>query len=117
MVDPVSRTVPAVFEFANPGGRLRAGLFVTARVYTGEQQQDLAIPTGALVDDAGTEVVYVQLGGERFERRVVRTGLRDGDFVIVTAGLSPHERVVSRGAYLLHLAAGAPAEAGHGHAH
>jgi len=117
MVDPVSRTVPTVFEFANPEGRLRVGLFVNARVYTGEEQQGLAIPAGALVNDAGAEVVYVQLGGERFERRVVRTGLRDGEYVIVTEGLSPHERVVSRGAYLLHLAAGAPAEAGHGHAH
>jgi RND family efflux transporter MFP subunit len=117
MVDPVNRTVPAVFEFANPGGRLRVGLFVTARVYTGEEREDLAVPAGAIVNDAGTEVVYVQLGGERFERRVVQTGLRDRDYVIVTDGLSPHERVVSRGAYLLHLAAGAPAEVGHGHAH
>ena len=117
MVDPVSRTVPAVFEFPNPDRQLRVGLFVTARVYTGDEQQDLAIPAGALVNDAGAEVVYVQLGGERFERRVVRTGLRDGEYVIVTDGLSPRERVVSRGAYLLHLAAGAPAEIGHGHAH
>ena len=72
---------------------------------------------GAVVDDAGAEVVYVQLGGERFERRVVRTGLRDGQQVAITEGLAPRERVVSRGAFLVHLAAGAPAEAGHGHAH
>ncbi|MGE5153157.1 MAG: efflux RND transporter periplasmic adaptor subunit [Bdellovibrio bacteriovorus] len=117
MVDPESRTVPVIFEFARPDPRLRVGLAVTARVFTGEEQRALAVPAGALVNDAGADVVYVQAGGERFERRLVRTGLRDGEYVAVEAGLAPGERVVSRGAYLVHLAAGAPAEVGHGHAH
>ena len=117
MVNPVSRTVPVVFEFPSPDERLRVGLFVTARVYTGEEQEALAVPSGAVVNDAGTDVVYVQLSGERFERRVVRTGLRDGEHVAIVDGLAPGERVVSTGAYLVHLAAGAPADAGHGHAH
>lgn len=117
LVDPESRTVPVVFEFPRPDPRLRVGQAVSARVFTGEEQDALAVPAGALVNDAGTEVVYVQIGGERFERRLVRTGLRDGDFVAIEEGLLPGERVVSRGAYLVHLAAGAPAEAGHGHAH
>jgi RND family efflux transporter MFP subunit len=117
LVDPESRTVPVVFEFPRPDPRLRVGQAVSARVFTGEEQDALAVPSGALVNDAGTEVVYVQIGGERFERRLVRTSLRDGDFVAIEEGLVPGERVVSRGAYLVHLAAGAPAEAGHGHAH
>ena len=117
MVNPVSRTVPVVFEFPTPDERFRVGLFVTARVYTGEEQEALAVPSGAVVNDAGTDVVYVQLSGERFERRVVRTGLRDGEHVAIVDGLAPGERVVSTGAYLVHLAAGAPAAAGHGHAH
>jgi RND family efflux transporter MFP subunit len=117
LVDPESRTVPVIFEFPRPDPRLRVGQAVSARVFTGEEQDALAVPVGALVNDAGTDVVYVQIGGERFERRLVRTGLRDGDFVAIEEGLLPGERVVSRGAYLVHLAAGAPAEAGHGHAH
>jgi cobalt-zinc-cadmium efflux system membrane fusion protein len=51
-----------------------------------------------VLDDGGMRVVYVQIEGEAFERRVVRLGVRDGDFVGVTSGLSPSERVVSRGA-------------------
>jgi len=47
----------------------------------------------------------VQTGGERFERRLVRTGLRDGEYVGIEDGLALGERVVSRGAYLAHLAA------------
>ncbi|MGE5155707.1 MAG: hypothetical protein ACM3ST_17060 [Bdellovibrio bacteriovorus] len=59
----------------------------------------------------------MQTDGERFERRVVRTGLRGGELVDIAEGLEPGHRVVTRGAYLVHLAAGAPAEAGHGYAH
>ena len=117
LVDPESRTVPVIFEFPRPDPRLRIGQSVTARVFTGEEQDALVVPAGALVNDAGADVVYVQAGGERFERRLVRTGLRDGEYVAIEDGLSPGERVVTRGAYLVHLAAGAPAEAGHGHAH
>jgi RND family efflux transporter MFP subunit len=117
LVDPESRTVPVIFEFPRPDPRLRIGQSVTARVFTGEEQDALVVPAGALVNDAGADVVYVQTGGERFERRLVRTGLRDGEHVAIAEGLAAGERVVTRGAYLVHLAAGAPAEAGHGHAH
>ncbi len=117
LVDPESRTVPVIFEFPRPDPRLRVGQSVTARVFTGEEQDALVVPAGALVNDAGADVVYVQTGGERFARRLVRVGLRDGEHVAIQEGLAPGERVVTRGAYLVHLAAGAPAEAGHGHAH
>ena len=117
LVDPESRTVPVIFEFPRPDPRLRIGQSVTARVFTGEEQHALVVPAGALVNDAGADVVYVQIGGERFERRLVRAGLRDGEHVAIAEGLAAGERVVTRGAYLVHLAAGAPAEAGHGHAH
>jgi RND family efflux transporter MFP subunit len=117
LVDPGSRTVPVIFEFPRPDPRLRIGQSVTARVFTGEEQDALVVPAGALVNDAGADVVYVQTAGERFERRLVRAGLRDSEYVAIEDGLSPGERVVSRGAYLVHLAAGAPSEAEHGHAH
>jgi RND family efflux transporter MFP subunit len=117
MVEPESRTVPIVFELASPREPLRVGMYVSARVYTGEEVETLAVPSGAVVNDAGSEVVYVQRGGERFERRAVRTGLRDGEQVAILEGLAAGERVVSRGAYRMHLAAGAPADAGHGHRH
>ncbi|GEM_PF-217511 len=123
MVDPESRTVPVVLEFApsayDNGERLRVGQSVGARVYTGEASHTLVVPAGALVNDAGADVVYVQVGGDRFERRLVHTGLRDRDLVGVHDGVRLGERVVSRGAYLVHLAAGAEADAGqhHGHDH
>jgi RND family efflux transporter MFP subunit len=117
LVDPVRRTVPVLFELPNPDGRLRVGMFADVRIATGERAEDTALPVSAIVEEAGQEVVYVMLGGESFERRVVRLGIRDGDYVQVVEGVEPGERVVTVNAYLVRLAGASPEAAGHGHAH
>lgn len=117
LVDKDSRTVPAIFEIDNPEGRLRAGMNLRVGIYTGRTEKMLAIPASSIVDDNGMPVVFVQKEGESFERRVVNVGTKDGDWVGIRSGISNGERVVSLGAYQVHLAAIAPAALGHGHAH
>ena len=116
VLDKVTRTLPLIFEFDNPG-RLHAGMFVQSRVYSGEKEKGVVIPVSAIFDDGGQEVVYVMLEGESFQRRLVETGMRDGNQIIIRQGVDAGEYVVSRGAYQLRLASASPAEAGHGHAH
>lgn len=117
LVNPDTRTVPAIFELENPAGRLKAGMQVRAGLYTGRVSTGVAVPAGAVVDDSGQAVIFVQKGGESFERRLVAPGPRDGDWVAIPSNLAPGERVVTRGAWQVRLAASAPAQAGHGHAH
>lgn len=115
-VDPVRRTVPVIFEFENTAG-FAAGTLVNARVRTADRFEGAVIPVSAIVDEAGQSVVFVMADGENWRRQPVRISVRDGDLVGVSSGLEPGERVVTEGAYLVHLAASGPAEAGHGHAH
>jgi RND family efflux transporter MFP subunit len=117
VVDPQSRTVPLVFEVPNPGRALRAGMYARVRVFTGQTRQALAIPASAVVDDGKQEVAYVLSSGEAFERRPLKLGVRDGDLVEVVEGLMPGERVVSRGAWQVRLAAAGGALPAHGHVH
>lgn len=117
VIDPVSRTAPLVFEFANPDQRLRIGMAVRASVYSGKAAEAMAVPFSSVVDDSGQSVVYVQRGGEAFERRAVELGVRDGDWVELRSGVAAGERVVSKGAYQVRLAATAPAAMGEGHVH
>lgn len=118
VIDSVTRTVPMVVEFQNPQRQLSVGSLVQTRIYTGEKIASIAVPETALIDDNGQDVVFVQSGGESFQRRVLRLGLRDRDFVQVLSGLNEGERVVTKGAYLVFLAASSPAQSGaHGHAH
>ena len=115
-VDEATRTVPVVFEFANPGG-LRVGSFASVELHLGVAREVLAVPETALLRDAGRWVAYVQLEGEAFERRLIEPGERAGGWVEIVGGLAAGDRVVTAGAYQVKLAAAGGAVPGHGHAH
>lgn len=115
VVDPATRTVPAIVEFTNPGGALRLGMSAKVQLLTGALKDTLLIPASAVQDESGTQVVYVQTGGESFERRLVQTGPRNGDRIAITAGLEAGQRIVSQGAYLIRLSTSKAGPAGHAH--
>ncbi len=117
VVDATTRTVPVVFEFTAPDRNLPIGMAVQAQVFAGSVREAVAIPASSVLDEGGMSVVFVMIGGESFERRQVRLGAREGDWVEVLEGLTPGSRVVSRGAYLVKLASTGTAQIGHGHAH
>lgn len=117
VVDATTRTVPVVFEFKAFDRYLSIGMAVQAQVFAGGAREAVAIPASSVLDEGGMAVVFVQAGGESFERRQVRLGAREGDWVEVLDGLTAGSRVVSRGAYLVKLASTGTAQIGHGHAH
>lgn len=117
MIDPESRSVPVVFALSGPDPRIVLNQNVQARVFTGRARSALSVPAAAVIDDGGQRVVYVMRSGESFSRVPVRLGLRDGDRFEVLEGLRAGDRVVSRGAMQVRLAAATPEAMGHGHAH
>jgi membrane fusion protein, heavy metal efflux system len=116
-VDPHTQSLPLMFSVDNPDGRLPVGAFARVRLVTGPEREVLCVPETALVDDSGAFVVFVQVSGEAFERRLVRLGARDRGFVEVLSGVAAGERVVSRGAWSVKLAASSGAVPAHGHEH
>jgi Cu(I)/Ag(I) efflux system membrane fusion protein len=64
-------------------------------------RETLALPAGAIIQDGGKNVVYVELNKGRFEAREVITGRRSGDLVTIVSGVQPGERVVVDGVMLL----------------
>ncbi len=115
--DERSGRVPVVFELDNPGRRWRPGTAVDVALVRGASAPVPAVPRSALVEEEGAQVVFVQLGGETFERRVVRTGRADDRWVEVLSGVDVGEHVVVEGAYAVRLASVSTADVGHGHAH
>ena len=117
MIDPIARTAEVRFSLDNLGAGLRVGQAVKLRLFLGDEKAVTAIPTSAVVDDGGRPVVFVQTGGESFERRPVQLGDAAEGFVQVVTGVEAGERVVSRGAYLVRLAAMSTQIPAHGHVH
>lgn len=118
MLDPQTRTLPVLFEVANPSGLLKAGQFADVAIRTGSVDGALTVPREALVEDEGRWFIFIQSSGEAFDRREVKIGIEDEDYVQITHGLKGNERVVTRGAYYVKQAESAgKGGADQGHAH
>jgi RND family efflux transporter MFP subunit len=117
IADPATKAVPALFEVANPGEALRIGTPVTVEVFLNARDSVLAVPEAALFDDDGKFVVYVQTGGESFEKRIVEKAFTSGGWTAIKAGLEPGERIVSAGGYQVRMASLSSSVPAHGHAH
>ena len=117
VVDPQTRSVPITFEVVQPPASIAVGQGVTLRLITAAHEAEVAVPADAVVDDGGQPIVFVQIGGESFERRPVRVGGSLEGGLVQVDGLEPGERIVTRGAHLVRLAALSPQAPGHGHVH
>ena len=114
---PATRTVALVYETDNRDGRYRVGQQLTLHVESAHTEDTVAIPDSAIVEEGGQPAAFVQLGGEAFEKRELTLGIRDGNFVQVLRGVSEGERVVTKGAMAIRLAAASNVIPAHGHAH
>lgn len=97
-IDPAARTVTARVRLDNADGRLRIGLFGTARISRGETQGSearLVVPRDAVTDIGGKPVVFVQepdgdfgvhevvVGPSALDKTQIFSGLREGENVVV----------------------------------
>ena len=113
-----NRTVPVYFEFNNPKKQLRVGMFTEVHLNIGDEEEFISVPESAVINEDGLKTAYVQLEGEAFEKRILKTGIIDDGFVQVIDGLKVGERVVTEGAYQVRLSELSPDSAiGHGHGH
>jgi membrane fusion protein, heavy metal efflux system len=117
VVDATTRALPLQMEIDNPGEHLLVGQVGTAVLYGRDRQRMPALPSAAVLMEAGRPYVFVQIAGEHFARRFVEIASRDGDLIGVTRGVSAGDRVVTRGAYDVQLASAAKGLPAEGHVH
>ena len=114
--DRGSMTIPVIFEIENTGGLLKIGQVIQMDIFTSEEVAAVAVPERSIIDEDYARYVFVQRGGESFEKRAVTTGARSGGLVEITEGLRAGERIVTRGAYSVKLAS-SKSETGSAHVH
>jgi Cu(I)/Ag(I) efflux system membrane fusion protein len=100
LFDAGSRTLKVRLEADNPGYALRPDMFVDVE-FPVESPAALAVPADAILDSGLRQTVFVEREEGVFEPREVRTGLRRGGRVEITAGLSPGERIALSGTFLI----------------
>ena len=98
----MSRTLTVRLEFENPDMRLKPGMFATVYIQFRRLDDVVAIPTEAILDSGRRKIVFVSVGGGRFEPREIVTGLTgDHHMTEVLSGLAEGDQVVVSGQFLL----------------
>lgn len=75
---------------------LKAGTYVQVSFKTNTEASALQIPKKALVEGVKNAYVYVQ-NGDRAEKRFIRVGRENGEYIEVIEGLKENEKVVIDG--------------------
>ena len=108
-IDPVvqqqNRTIMVKGLAPNPGGVLKPGMFIEARLATATRATAIVVPEDAVQPLRTTNIVWVVDKGKA-SRRVVVLGARAQGIVEVTSGVRPGELVVVGG--LERMAEGMP---------
>jgi RND family efflux transporter MFP subunit len=96
-VDPSTGTLTVRALFDNKDHALLAGLFVRVRLPVATQENALLAPDDAI--GTGQEGSYLLVVGKDdvVERKVVKTGQRQGKMRIIKSGLDPSDWVVTEG--------------------
>lgn len=108
--------IPVTFEIDN-AGQLVSGSIIEIYLKSSTIADALVIPISALIEEQGIFYVYVQTGGESFQKREVKLGASDGLNVQVLSGITENERVVTKGGYQVKLSSASGALPAHGHEH
>lgn len=98
-LDPQSRTARVRVTLANPGGRLREGMFANVQIL-GTGGTALVVPSEAIIDTGRRKIVIVRRNGT-FVPVEVETGRDSGEWSQVTAGLESGTEVVASGQFLI----------------
>jgi len=102
-LDPESRTLHVWIRIPNSDGLLRPNMRATINIVTGEAESVITIPKSAVLGESGHLFVFVQSDTNEliFERRNVVQGISDDQFVEISEGVFPSDKVVTIGNYQL----------------
>jgi cobalt-zinc-cadmium efflux system membrane fusion protein len=101
VVDPSSRTIKVRAWVDNHDHRLKPEMFARLRLDIGDANPFLAIPKESVVEVDGKYFVYLVEAPDKYVKREVRVSNVSNDFVRVLDGLSPGQRIVTKGAVLV----------------
>jgi len=100
-VNAATRTLRARVELANPGGRLKPGMFATLVFARGAGAKALLVPSEAVIRTGERSVVIVAESEGKFRPREVELGFESGGKSEIRKGLSEGDKVVVSGQFLI----------------
>ena len=99
-VDMATRTVRVRLAMANPGLKLKPGMFVNVDLKTSLGRQ-LVVPASAVFQSGTRQLVFLNHGNGSIEPKEIAIGPRVGDAFVVLKGLKAHDSIVTSASFLI----------------
>jgi multidrug efflux system membrane fusion protein len=96
-IDTTTGTIKLKARFTNQDDALFPNQFVNARMLVSTQDNAVVIPTAALQMGNEGNFVWVLNSENKVSKHLVKTGIQDSQTVVISAGLSAGDRVVTDG--------------------
>jgi hypothetical protein len=93
-LDATSRTLRTEVDLSNEDGKLRPGMYATARLKVAERSNALTLPKTAVMTVDGKSFCHTIDADGRVVRTSIETGIRAGDEVEIVSGLAGDEQVI-----------------------
>ena len=110
-LDMNTRTLPVRLVIANPGLKLRPGMYVNVRAKL-PMGRLLVVPASAVFHSGTKNLLFVYKGEGSIEPREVELGPQIGDELVVTKGIKAQEQIVTSANFLIDSEAQLQAAAG-----
>ncbi len=96
-----TRRASVLIPLDNADKHLKPGMFAAIK-FEEEEGPRIVVPTSALLQSGGENVVYVEVGPWLFGARPVSVDYQQDDLAVISRGLAGSERVVIRGGVIIH---------------
>jgi len=109
IVNEATRNIQVQATLANPGGKLRPGMFVQTEVVLGASSAVVSLPASAISYAPYGDSVFVVTdlkndGGQTYRgvrQQFVKLGSARGDQIVIVSGVKPGDEVVTSGVFKL----------------
>lgn len=99
-VDLATRTVSVRLVIANPGLKLKPGMFVNVGLKA-PMGRALVVPASAVLQSGSRQLVFLYQGNGRIEPKQVTLGPSTEQGFVVLSGLKAHQRIVTSANFLI----------------
>jgi len=99
--DPETRVMQVRIELNNTANRLRPEMLANAEIPVGGGKPALLVPSDAVQQVNGQDVIFVRNAADRFSARPVSTGETSGGRTPILEGIKAGDQIVVRGSFIL----------------
>jgi membrane fusion protein, copper/silver efflux system len=100
-LSPETRTARVRVSIANPGLRLKPGMFATLEIESESRGVTLSVPRGALLSTGERQIVFVLRNDGQLEPRQVSVGATSDTRIEILSGLVQGDTVVASATFLI----------------